>query len=444
MKADRLSLIAAPALAAVTVVAVLLVLRLPSPGAQLVAAALLLVTTTAVVIVAIHGTAALATVLLHASVVLLPLNGIRRGGMTASDALLVLVVGVGLLHPGFLHLRLVIPRRFWVGIGIFVVAGAIGSFGAHGEGIGHFARLLSTMLVAVVGIALWRPDIGRVRTLAYAWLGGNTVNVLVAVATVPGLQGRRPSGLATHPNALGLVCALSVAFAVFIYATGDARGRSVAVLAAAVALVGVAVSGSRAAVIASIVALLVRTLLTVRWRTAVTGSVLAGVVWGVLSRYSSRLPENSAFNRLLHPSTSVELSNAQRLDRLHDSFLAFQAHPWIGGGFAKAGSAHDVVLQVAVSSGLVGLIGFALACSPMGSPVWTKDAGPWRWVALPAVTYFVAALTSNNLWDRYVWFSLGLGMLAYTRTHGTVETDRAADVAPQRFTTATAVRQPVR
>lgn len=417
VKADRVSLTAIASSAGIVVVAIVWLLRLPSQNLQLTAAAALTGMATAVVIVAVRGTATLATVLLGMSVLLLPLNGVRRGGATASDLLLILAVAVGVLHSGLSRRRVAIPRQFAAGVGIFVAAGAAGSLGAQGVGVGHFARLLTTMLVAVVGIAVWRPTIEQVQSLAYAWLAGNTINILVALGTMSAQEGRRPAGLTTHPNALGLVSALSVAFAIFIYSTGRWRDRPIALVLAGLSLVGVVLSGSRAAVLASLAALVLRVLLSGRWRTAVTGAVCVAVAWKAINRYSSSLPENSALNRLLHRSNSVELSNAERLNHLRDSISALQAHPWTGNGFANAGSAHDVMLQVAVASGLIGLAGFTLACSPMISPLWARDTGPWRWVALPAVTFLVAALISNNLWDRYVWFSLALGMLAYIQTH---------------------------
>jgi hypothetical protein len=52
----------------------------------------------------------------------------------------------------------------------------------------------------------------------------------------------------------------------------------------------------------------------------------------------------------------------------------------------------------------------------MTSAVIAKNKSDWRWLGLPALGFFAAALVANNLWDRYVWFSLGLGMLAYVNT----------------------------
>ena len=351
------------------------------------------------------------------SVLLLPMNGVRRGGVTASDLMLVLAVAVGILGSGLSRSLLTIPRRFVAGVSTFIVAGVAGSLGAGGAGVGNFARLLTTMVVAVVGMAVWSPTLEQVRKLAYAWLAGNTINVLVAIGTLSGEDGRRATGLTTHPNALGLVCALSIAFAILVHSTGGRRDRTIAVLFATISLVGVVISGSRAAVLASLAVLVLRVLLAGRWRTAVAGVACAAAAWNIINRYSSHLPDNSALNRLLYRSSSVELSNTERLNHLRDSVAALQTHPWVGNGFANAGSAHDVVLQIAVASGLIGLAGFGLACSPMISPLWTKRAGPWRWVALPVATFLVAALISNNLWDRYVWFCLALGMLAYIKNH---------------------------
>jgi hypothetical protein len=414
MRVDKLDLIVVPPAAAVTVAATALLMRLPSVGAQLLAVSGLTGVVAVVVVVMAYGASGPASVLLGAAVLLLPLNGIRRGGVTASDVVLVAAAALSLLHPGLLHRPVVLPRWFGIGLSVFVIAGALGTLTAgQGEGVANFGRLLATMLGAVVGVVLWRPGIGQVRRLAHAWLVGNTVNVAVAVTSMPALDGRRPSGLTTHPNALGLVCALSVGFAVFVYSVGGRRDRWLAVVFTAVSLVGMAVSGSRAAGLATVAVLLARCLLAGRWRAAFIGIVAGAAAWAAVVRIAMWLPDYSTLNRLLHPSSSVEQSNLHRLEHLRDSIAAVEAHPWTGRGFAAATFAHDVALQVAVAAGIVGLAGFALACWPTLGALWARNAGPWRWLGLPPLAYFVAAAVSNNLWDRYVWFALGLGTLAY-------------------------------
>ena len=128
------------------------------------------------------------------------------------------------------------------------------------------------------------------------------------------------------------------------------------------------------------------------------------------------LPPSSALNRLVHPSDGVRESNALRLTKVHDSMAAIQAHPWAGSGFAAATYGHDLVLQIATSAGLIGLAGYLLVGWSTLGAVWTTRSGQWRWLGLPSLAYLVAAGFVNNLWDRYVWFALALGLHAATRS----------------------------
>jgi hypothetical protein len=413
----RVHLITLPiaALGAVAVTAFLLLLPTGREQAVgLVAGGLL---AGATVVAARGGTDTLARVLFVAAVALLPVNSVRRGGVTASDVLLVAAMATALLHPGQLHRRLVVPHRFVAGLYVFVLAGLVGSLIAQGAGLANFARLVVTMTVAVAGMLVWRPDLDQVRRLAYAWLVGNSVSVGYALVTMRSLPPwARPQGLTTHPNALGLLCALSVAFALFLHAAARGRrDRHAALLFGVVAVAGMAVSGSRAAAIAVAVVILARILLGRSVVAAVIAATGGCIGWFLLLKVSAWLPENSAPNRILHPGTSVQTSDTDRIGRLRDSIAAVEQHPWFGSGFADATAAHNVFFQVAVTTGLVGAAGFAVACWPTLSALWRPHGGPWRWLGLLPLAYFAAAMASNNLWDRYVWFCLALGMLAAAR-----------------------------
>jgi hypothetical protein len=403
---------------AVGMAALVFLIGLPTGREQVIAGALLAVVAACLSYTAARSTTALARVILAGAVVLLPLNGIRRGGVTASDVLLVVAVALSLLDPGLLRRRVVLPKRFAVGFYGFVLAGMAGTLTANGAGVGNFARLAGTMAVAVVGMLVWRPDLDQVRRLAYAWLLGNTVSVGYALVTVRSLPSyARAQGLTTHPNALGLVCALSVAFAVFLYAAARGRGdRRVAVLTGLAAIAGMAVSGSRAGALAVVTVLAARLLLG-RSFGAIVGYLLGGTLgWFVFLKITARLPASSAPNRLLHPTTSVDASDAERLGRLHNSIASAKLHPWFGSGFAQATAAHDVFFQVVVTAGVFGAAAFIAACAPAFGALWRRSAGPWRWLGLLPLAYFAAAVVSNNLWDRYVWFCLALGILAASRS----------------------------
>lgn len=398
---------------AVAVAVTALLVRLPPGRPQVLGLGVLAVLTAGVLTIAWRGTSHLARVLLTAAVALLPLNGIRRGGATASDVLLAGAVALSLLDPGLLRRPLVVPRRFAVGLYLLTLAGLAGSLTAEVAGAGDFARLVVTM-AAAVGVLWWSPDLTQVRRLAWAWLLGNTVSVAYAVTTMQSLPvWARPQGLTTHPNALGLLCALSVAFAVFLHSAAPGRlDRRAAVLVGAAAFVGMALSGSRAGAVAVIVVLLTRIALGRSVPAAIATAIGGGIGWLALVKIAARLPDTSAPNRLLHPSASVEASDIERVGRLHDSIAAVEQHPWFGSGFLQATAAHDVFLQVAVAAGLIGAVGFVLACWPTLGALRRSVPEPWRWLGLLPLGYFSAAVVSNNLWDRYVWFCLALGMLA--------------------------------
>lgn len=429
--------------AVVTIGVTVCLLRLSAPG-RAVAVAALVAAVAAGAVVAIAGSASLARFLFMTAVVLLPLNGIRSGGMTASDGALVGAVVLSVLDPGTFRRRLVLPQRFIVGAYIFTIAGLMGTVVAQGAGVGNFARLLGTMVAAVVGVLLWQPDLDQVRKLAWGWLAGSAINVAVALASMGALDpGRRPDGLTTHPNALGLTCAMSIGFALFVRSVSAGRSRKLISWSVAAALVGVAVSGSRAAVLAAAVILLAQVLVAGRPATkaiAVFGAVAAALVAGPLS---TRLPDSSALSRLIRPTSGVSQSNADRLGKFRESLAAIEARPWTGGGFASANYGHDLALQVAVSAGLVGLGGFVLACVPMVSALW-QNSGDWRMLTLPALGFFAGSLFSNNLWDRYVWFALGLGMLAHVRARAVAEPVDSGDIGIPSAGDATYCAEPAR
>lgn len=413
---DRTGLILCSSGVLVAVALTTFLVQLPSGRAQAAVLVGVIALAAGALIAARFGTATLAWVLFVGAVAAMPANSFRRGGVNASDVFLVAAVAVALLQPGLPRRPLVIPRRFAFGLHLFIVAGIIGSIAGQGTGLGDFARLIFTMSLAVGGMLWWRPDLDRVRSLAYAWLLGNTVSVGVALVTMPTLPPwARPEGLTTHPNALGLLCALSVAFTVFLHAASRRRSeRAAALLFGVVAVAGMAVSGSRAAILAVAVVLFARVALGRSVVMAVTAAVGGFIGWVLLLRVADLLPENSAPNRLLHPGTSVQTSDVERIGRLRDSIVAVEQHPWFGSGFADATAAHSVFFQVAVAAGLVGAAAFVLACWPTLGALWRTGSGPWQWLGLLPLGYLTAAMASNNLWDRYVWFCLALGLLAAT------------------------------
>jgi hypothetical protein len=349
---------------------------------------------------------------------LLPLNGVRLSGwLAAADVTLVLAAGLGLLQSTTVRVPVRIPGAFVVGVVGLVIGGAVGSVASPQPvtGLTNFARFLLTAVASVVIVLQWSPGPAQIRAMFRAWLAGNAVNVAAALVEHPSVPGQRPAGLTTHPNALGLVCVLSLAIGIALYATGGRTDRLVALASAAVAGVGVVISGSRAAVIGCLVVVLVRTALGRSWRLIaliVAAAGLGAIVW---TRMPAMSGGTTALGRLLNPGTGVGDSDAVRLAHLRAARDSFVAHPVFGSGFANATDAHNVLLQVVVAAGLIGLTGFLAICWTMLRGLWRPTAPDTRWLSLLPVAFLTDGMFSNNLWDRYIWLSLAVGIYASCR-----------------------------
>ena len=384
----------------------------------------------AVLVVAVRlrsGVGALAFTVLVLTAFLLPLNSVRlTGWVTWADVTLVLAVGM--LQPAAGRLPVRVPRAFPVGMLVLLVAGAVGSLSSPQPvtGLANFARLMVTVAASVVAVLVWRPELDRLAILVRAWLIGNAVNVAAAAAFHPRYPGQRPAGLTTHPNALGLICVLTLGMAFALYAWGGRRDHVLALASMILCVLGTVLSGSRAAILALAVVALVRGVLARAWLAlaAAAGVLATAVLSG--SRYLPDLGETTALGRLLRPDSTVGTSDEDRLGRLRSSTELFLERPVFGSGFANATDAHNVFLQILVAAGLIGLAGFLLACWPMLAALWRSTATEWRLLALIPIGFLADAMFSNNLWDRYIWLPLALGLYAATRTPGPEDPDRAA------------------
>ncbi len=412
MVLPALLLAAAPA---ATVVALRVLTALPGTAYPLLAGAGLTVAVVAASLLLRSGIGALAYTVGLVTAFLLPLNNLRLSSwLTAADVSLMVAVGLGLLQSSNSRLPVRVPRTFVVGMIGLVVAGAVGSAASPEpvSGLINFVRFLLSAVASVILVFRWSPGTGEIRALFRAWLAGNAVNVAVALMTHPRIAGQRPAGLTTHPNALGLVCVLSLAIGIALHAMGGRRDRLLALVSVGLAAVGAVISGSRAALIGFFVVLLVRTVLGRSWRLLaliIGAAAMASVVW---TKMSELFGETTALGRLFSPGTTVGDSDAFRLDHLRVARDSFLAHPVFGSGFANATDAHNVLLQVVVASGLLGLVGFLVACWPMLRGLWRPSTPSRRWLALLSVAFLADGMFSNNLWDRYIWLSLAIGIYA--------------------------------
>lgn len=370
-----------------------------------------------VVLVALAARRGLATVAYTLALLVaatLPLNDLRAASwVTVADVLVVGAFGAALPIALRRGRSLDLPPAFLVGLAVFMAAATIGSLGTHEplDSLVNFLRLAVTICGPAIALALWRPGAAELRPLVWAWLAGNSASVALGVRSVAHqTYDGRAQGLTTHPNALGLLCALSLALAVFLWESGGRWSKAYAAVTAGIAGVGLIESGSRAALLAGVAVALGWLVVQGYWRL-LGGVVLTGLLALVLRPlYLGLLSPTSALRRLLDPDSSVAMSNAAREGHLRDSLSRFDAAPAFGSGFADPATAHDIYLQVATAAGIVGLAGFLLICGASLQGLWMPQLGPVRLLSLAPLVYLVAGVFSNNFWDRYVWFPIAVGL----------------------------------
>jgi O-antigen ligase len=355
-----------------------------------------------------------ATALLVAGALFAPLNDVRPVAglsiMTMADALL--VAGFGLLTPVLLNRKLIMPGSFVLGWALLLPAALVASVLASdvATSFNHLARLLAAALVLPAALLWWRPDRRVISRLAAAYLVGAAVSVIAAVVEGPIDDENRYDGLTTHPNFLGHTAVIAIALTPFVTSQISALSRWFCYALALLCGYGVWISGSRAAlvglaVLAVLYPLLERSLLAAGG--LVLGLAMTLLFWDQILGARG----GNALGRLLGTTTS-ETSNEQRRGTLSAELERFLAEPLTGHGFENALAAHNIYLQIAVSAGIIGLLGFLLVLWTLISPLFTaRRSALWR-LGYVGIAYLVIGVLDKSLWDRFIWVGLALALLA--------------------------------
>jgi len=357
----------------------------------------------------------------------LPWNAVRlTEWMTVSD--LLLVSGCGLLIlAGHQSAPAVLDRTQPVIIGIAVIAigGFLGSMtSSHLEsGIANLTRFVIAALATTLVIAWWSPTLQTVRVGLWSWVIGAVVSALIGIVQVSQGQHSRAVGLTTHPNSLAITSLMAVGPAVYLLSSATGRLRPIAMASIIVLSVAIVASGSRAGLLGYVAVLVVMTILS-RDRVSVvlsSGAVIAATV-GTLIVGSG---ENALSRLVDFNGLSARGSDTARVGLLQDNIALAIAHPVFGTGFDAARDAHNVVLQLIVSAGICGLLGFLYLTIGIVrdalSSISTTPALPSQYrsmmIGLLAsfAGYLVAGLFQNMIWDRYVWMVPGLLAVAGAR-----------------------------
>jgi len=361
--------------------------------------------------------------LVTAAAFLLPMNNVRlSSNLTVGDgfvtiALLLIVI----MRMSERDLLIAGMDKLLLGIVLIVFGGLLGSFfaasvGASLSGLMKFG--IATMALPIL-FGLWRPGVAELRILAWSIVVGSTVSAVVGIVAIRVVG--RAQGLATEPNHLALASLMAVGLALGLLLETPHRSSRVILLGAVVLLsIGILSSGSRSGLVAEVMVVAVVALLTHN-RRVILSTGTGAVVFALLFA-SGRLTQSgtSAIARLLGGG-GAGVSDQARADTLHAALQTFARHPLTGQGFQAALATHDIILELAATAGVLGLLGLGIVAWVVIRPLWAR----YHWGASrpnrPGDTLLIGAiaavvgflgngLVGNQLYDRYIWMVITIAV----------------------------------
>lgn len=369
-------------------------------------------------------------------------NGVRLSdSVTFGDVFIATAAGLALLlwlRHG--HAKDVIPPWLTLSAWALAVAGLLATYrGGFGGNVVPVVQYAGTLLVLPVVMVSGLATPRRILLMTDAWLlfvSASCAAGLADFALNLGITNRlsgidylqyahRASGLTVHPNGLGLTAAMAlpVALACAVRGTQAGIGAFSARHSAYVVILlgGIAVSGSRAAAIGGVAALVLAPAMAGRGR----GSPLTvGFVVVLLAAASVVTLNASTADRLglvvgarLLGGDQASASDQQRSDAHRSAIDTVASNPFVGTGFGVVRTAHNVFLQLLAAGGIMALVGIAT--------MWIGALRESRWLVLRAnappslrhlpaglgasvVVWIVLSVAENAVYDRYLYIPIGI------------------------------------
>lgn len=373
--------------------------------------------------------------LLGLAAFLITFNALRvTAGLAFADGALVASAGVALIH--FTVARNAVLAPPWLvlaGAGL-LLAGVVSSAG-QADFSGNLLptvrfTIALTLTPMLIGALTDGPDARRL--IIGAWVLSAAANAAVGLSDFVGLtevgsqffpdnSTGRVNGLTSHPNHLGLACAMTIPVVLWCLRApkeGAPFGRTTSGVLLALLAGGVYLSGSRAALVGAAAGCAFTVLLAARTARAAVGVlVLFAVVTAMVSIAPSlavdQTGDPNVFERLRGDPGAQE-SDAGRLISFVEAQRAFTSRPIFGNGFEQVLGAHDIYLQLLQAGGLVAFIAFglfAVGTLRLGSDLRRKDHSSQDLVAglmAAMCVWLVAGLFQNAIYDRYLYVPAGL------------------------------------
>lgn len=311
------------------------------------------------------------------------------------------------------------PRAFHVFAILFIVWATASAFWAHDADaarsrIGTFAQLL--ILVAL----LW--DVSSTsatrRKLESAFVLGTAVTsvTLISLSLAGVLQVERYTMVGFNPNYMGAVLAVSIPIAWHL--ANEVRSRTVRILLAGhvcTAVWAVVLTGSRGALIAVVVGVMVIPLTMHRLRLGTT-AILMMVALGTLAVGIRSIPSQPV-RRLATIRAEIESGSLNRRGAIwSDAKTRALDHPIMGvgaGNFSSdvhggvRNSAHNSFIAVYLELGLIGFLLFLLLIWSAARAAWRRPRQRMFGIAILG-TLLIAMVPLDAEYLKWTWFTLGL------------------------------------
>lgn len=359
------------------------------------------------------GFARIGTALLVAAYATVPLNAVHPipGFATLELSDVFFVGGFLFLAPRFIGTPLHLPPTFVVGAVGLAIVGSLAASTTHAP-----AANFSLLNDVVTGVAVlpallvwWRPTHRAVTAAAIAYAVGTSLNIVKAL--IEGSVGdNRYDGWTSHPNAMGACAVLSLSLVPYLLAAFPLQHRWIPVTVAATSFYAIWLSGSRAALLTAAIITLLYPLFKRSIPAALTVATLCFPALLAVNRAAENLSPNNPLGRLLGAG-SAGASNQARAEGARSGIDQFLSHPVLGDGWLTVWGAHNIYLQIAAATGLLGLFCFILLATPIVRPLIVIPA-PYGLLAAPALTAFMIGMVDPALGSRYIWSVAALGLCA--------------------------------
>jgi len=320
------------------------------------------------------------------------------------------LVGFVLVLPRLLGNSLRLPAAFLVGAVGLLTVGTLSALVSDdpGQNFSHLLDVVRGLVFLPVFFAWWQPGRRTIVAAALAYMLGGCVNVVAAL-----LEGAtfddRYAGLTTHPNTLGICLVLGISLAPFLLAELRARYHWLVGLMTAVCMVGIWLTGSRAAFACAVLLVLLYPLFNRSIPAALAVGAMSLTGFAVANRLAQDAAPTSLLGRLL--GDSAQASNEARLEGARQGIDQFLSHPMLGDGWLTVWGAHNGYIQVAAATGIFGLVSYLLLVAGLLRPLLAVSP-PSGLLATPMLATVMLDIFLPVLGARYVWVIVALSLAA--------------------------------